>query len=360
MKWKGREHAQGCATKISPAWYERGKCRCKKTIQIEVGSCYSFLFKGFFFLDVGLEEWWQCVTQRSWGVRGSRSELPWDAWVCDSCCGSKSWWTAINCGISVSGFDTSQRLWWHRLIAGLRIVSSKAIWPSLMLQIPKALCRPSVPHQSLSFSPFIFLTISVYRSIPRRLRDHCPGREGTAESMKRLKERGREDRGGEKGGMSFTFVPQGRTHSSRAVHPVLLSPPLPRLTHHSARTHASNTYPPLLTMVPTLPPAYSPSPGNGDFLSFLFPLLLLVLVSCTTATTSLSSSIYLFIKLDNREHMVFISQASTLLRVFICHFPSCVITPNCICRAFAADRDIFAKQVKKQTRSFVCFFICKQ
>lgn len=228
---------------------------------------------------------------------------------------------------------------------------------------PKGPLSPVCPTSVsfiLALTPFIFLTISVYRSIPRRLRDHCPGREGTAESMKRLKERGREDRGGEKGGMSFTFVPQGRTHSSRAVHPVLLSPPLPRLTHHSARTHASNTYPPLLTMVPTLPPAYSPSPGNGDFLSFLFPLLLLVLVSCTTATTSLSSSIYLFIKLDNREHMVFISQASTLLRVFICHFPSCVITPNCICRAFAADRDIFAKQVKKQTRSFVCFFICKQ
>lgn len=50
--------------------------------------------------------------------------------------------------------------------------------------------------------------------------------------------------------MSFTDGPPGYTHSSRAVHPVLWSPPPPKLTHHSLHVRTPHTLSNTLKHVP--------------------------------------------------------------------------------------------------------------
>lgn len=163
-----------------------------------------------------------------------------------------------------------------------------------MSHIPKALCLRLCPSpRSFIFilPPLIVLSISFYRS--HCLCDCCPvsGREGQQRGRPR---EGRRERRKE-GGMSFTDAPPGCTHSSRAVHPVLSSPPPPRLTQHAARTHASHTL--KHTPPPSLLPQRCPlflqlTPywaGNGDFfflsffLAFFFPsfCLFIIVSSCT-------------------------------------------------------------------------------
>lgn len=116
--------------------------------------------------------------------------------------------------------------------------------------------------------------------------DCCPvsGREavsGEGGGTEGRKE-GEKKSGAGEGGMSFTDVPPGCTHSSGAVHPVLSSPTstrahtphctYARLTHSQTRTTP--------TAVPTLPTAYSMRQEMVTFFLSFF------LSSCTAATTN--------------------------------------------------------------------------
>lgn len=68
--------------------------------------------------------------------------------------------------------------------------------------------------------------------------------------------------------MSFTDVPPSCTHSSRAVHPVLSSPPPPELTQLTARTQTPPQIHP-----PTVAAAAVNVAHSHSFLSFFLSCL---------------------------------------------------------------------------------------
>ena len=161
----------------------------------------------------------------------------------DSCHGSKMWRTALK----FWGFQRAQSddgiVCWHPVHCGRfnLTLSSKAISLTFFLisQVPKAFSH----SLTLIPPPLIPLTISVYRSPSRspvwllRCLTEREKRNGRGEMEGERKKRCRLA----EGGMSFTDVPPGYTHSSRAVHPVLFRPHLRRSSHTTRHVRTPHT-----------------------------------------------------------------------------------------------------------------------
>ncbi len=178
--------------------------------------------------------------------------------------------------------------------------------PSDTLSLKKCLTFfVNVPYPKSNFSPSLPI-ISLFHA----LSFNCPGdgsgsREKTWKRRERERERERKESGAEEGGMHFTDVPPHCTHSSRAVHPVLSSPPPPKLTQHAARTHTSHTL--KHTQTHTSSTSHNAAHSSSSMLpigqhmttlSFFYSFLLFVhycfplhAASCTTATTTVFSLI---------------------------------------------------------------------
>lgn len=160
--------------------------------------------------------------------------------------------------------------------------------------------------------------------------------------------------------MSFTDVPPDCTHSSRAVHPVLSSPPPPRLTHHAARTHASHTFKPS-------PPRFSHNGAHSSssiraqekgtfsfFLTYFLSVFSLLFSSAHTASflpafffsnRESCFQFYLHTGLDDGELNGFdklsLHSSSLLLFTFFhsLPFPSCNPLPHDLALGFSSRQE---------------------
>lgn len=199
---------------------------------------------------------------------------------------------ALNCGIT--SFESLQGVQGCRAImCSCSFSSSLSIYPFVFWDNLSDLFLCLI---SLRLFPSHLPVTSLFHShppsfnFPHYLSLQISQRGKEQQQLRRLREEKKAVQRKE-GGMSFTDVPPGCTHSSRAEHPVLSSPPPPRLT--PCCTYAWITNSQTHTMVPTLPSANSPfidifflSSFNFFYLSFFgsycFPLNS---ASCTTATT---------------------------------------------------------------------------